>query len=558
MIKLNFYFFWFLIMVFMSMMIFLLTIYFIYFNKAYMLEYNIFNFNSISFYYVIFLDWISLIFCSVVLFISSMVILYSINYIGNYTYSSYRFLFLVILFIFSMILMIISPNLLSIMLGWDGLGLVSYCLVIYYSSMKSYLAGLITCLTNRLGDIGLLISICWLMSYGSWHFIYYNCYYDNYIFYLVIISCFTKSAQIPFSCWLPAAMAAPTPVSSLVHSSTLVTAGVYLLIRFYNSFHFNNYLFLFISMMTMIFSSLCSVYEFDLKKIIALSTLSQLGLMMSFLFMGMVDLSFFHLLTHAMFKSLLFLCSGIFIYYMNDNQDIRMMGSVCIFMPFVTSCFNISNLTLCGIPFFSGFYSKDFLIENMSFNMLNFNMFLIFYFSLGLTSCYSFRLLYYSMICNFKFISMNFIYDNFSLMKISIFILTLMSIFTGCFLMWLMNFDLVFIMLPMKLKLLSFLSVFLGIWFGLELINFNYLFNLNFYIFNGLMWFMYGYSFYMYKYTYNYSILISNQISNWGEYYGGYGLSMYLLKISNFIQFYSSNNLKVFMISFLMWFIYLI
>nr|YP_010363467.1 NADH dehydrogenase subunit 5 [Atkinsoniella flavipenna]UNZ12568.1 NADH dehydrogenase subunit 5 [Atkinsoniella flavipenna] len=557
MMKINFYFYWFMIMLLMSMIFFTLGLMFMYMDYTMLFEWKIFLLNSVPVYYVILLDWISLIFSSVVLFISSMVILYSINYIGIYSYSSNRFLFLVILFIISMILMIMSPNLVSIMLGWDGLGLVSYCLVIYYSSMKSYLAGLITCLTNRLGDIGLLISICWIMSYGSWHFIYYESFFNSYICYMVIISCFTKSAQIPFSCWLPAAMAAPTPVSSLVHSSTLVTAGVYLLIRFYNTFNFSNYIFLFISMMTMIFSSLCASYEFDLKKIIALSTLSQLGLMMSSLFFGMVDLSFFHLLTHAMFKSLLFLCSGIFIFYMNDNQDIRMMGSVCIFMPFTTSCFNISSLTLCGIPFLSGFYSKDFLIENMSFNSLNFIIFLMFYFSLGLTACYSSRLFYYSMICNYNFICYNFINDNFNLMKISIFILTLFSIFTGGMLMWFMNFDMTYIVLPFKIKMMSLFIVILGLWLGLEFCNFKYMFMLNYYLFNSYMWFMFGYSFFMFKLTYKSSIMSSYQVSAWGEYYGGNGLSFYLLKLSNFVQYYSSNNLSVFLISFLMWFMYM-
>nr|YP_010743025.1 NADH dehydrogenase subunit 5 [Anagonalia emeiensis]WEU75306.1 NADH dehydrogenase subunit 5 [Anagonalia emeiensis] len=558
MLNKNYYIFWFSIMLFMSIFMMLMSLYMIYYNKSYMLEYKIIYFNSISFYYVLLLDWMSLIFSSIVMMISSMVILYSLNYIGVNTYNSNRFIFLVIMFIFSMIIMIFSPNLLSIMLGWDGLGLISYCLVIYYGSMKSYLAGLITCLTNRVGDIGLLICICWMMSYGSWHFIYYNYYYNSYIFSVVIISCFTKSAQIPFSCWLPAAMSAPTPVSSLVHSSTLVTSGVYLLIRFYNIFNFSNFYFLFISMMTMIFSSFCAIYEFDLKKIIALSTLSQLGLMMSSLFFGLVDLSFFHLLTHAMFKSLLFLCSGIFIYYMNDNQDIRLMGSVCIFMPFVTSCFNISSLTLCGMPFLSGFYSKDFIIDNMSFNSMNMIVFMMFYFSLGMTSCYSSRLFYYSMVYNYKFMTYNFIKDSFLFMKISIFILTFFSILTGSMLMWIMNFNLIFILLPFNIKFLSLLIFIFGFWIGLELFNFYYFNNLNYYLFNSYMWYMYSYSFFLYKYIYKYSLLNSYQVSCWGEYYGGYGMSFYLLKLSNFIQYYSLNNLKMFLISFLMWFIYMI
>nr|YP_010610922.1 NADH dehydrogenase subunit 5 [Anatkina vespertinula]WAP91756.1 NADH dehydrogenase subunit 5 [Anatkina vespertinula] len=558
MMKMYFNMYWFMFMFILSLMSFALAIYFCFMDYTMMLEWKVFYFNAVSMYYLILLDWVSLFFCATVMLISSMVILYSINYIGVMTNNSNRFLFIVILFVFSMLLMILSPNILSIMLGWDGLGLVSYCLVIYYNSMKSYLAGMITCLTNRLGDIGLLISICWIFSYGSWHFMYFNNFYSNYIFYMVVISCFTSSAQIPFSCWLPAAMAAPTPVSSLVHSSTLVTAGVYLLIRFSHCMNILNKYFLFIGVMTMIFSSLCACYEFDLKKIIALSTLSQLGLMMSSLFMGMVDLSFFHLLTHAMFKSLLFLCSGIFIFYMNDNQDIRMMGSVSSFMPLTTSCFNISNLTLCGIPFLSGFYSKDFLIENMSFFGMNFFLMMLFYFSLGLTACYSFRLFYYTMIMGTKTVSFNFMMEDLSLMKVSIMILTLFSVSTGCMIMWLLNFDLYFIILPFKLKILSLLLVVMGLWLGMEMNKFKYLFKLKYYIFNGYMWFMHSYSFYAYSITFKLSLATAYCLSYWGEYYGAVGLSLYLVKLSNFFQKYSNNNLKMFLMSFLMWFIYMI
>nr|QZZ18293.1 NADH dehydrogenase subunit 5 [Eupteryx adspersa] len=518
------------------------------------LEWEILSINSFGVYYVILLDWISLMFISVVLFISAMVILYSSDYMVVSGYSSNRFLFLVVLFIVSMFMMIISPNLLSILLGWDGLGMVSYCLVIYYNSMKSYLSGMITCLTNRLGDIGLLVSICWLMSYGSWHFIFYLDFYHESIFYLLIISCFTKSAQIPFSSWLPAAMAAPTPVSSLVHSSTLVTAGVYLLIRFFNQFNFNNKFMLFLSLMTMFMSSFCANYEFDLKKIIALSTLSQLGLMMSSLFLGMVNMSFYHLLTHAVFKSLLFLCSGIMIYYMNNNQDIRMMGLVSNFIPYTTSCFNISSMALCGFPFLSGFYSKDLIVELISMNFVNFFVFIIFYLCLGLTCCYSIRLFYYSVLFKNKHCPLCIIFENFSLMKMSIYFLTLFSVFFGCMMMWLMSLDLFFIMLPFYIKVMSLILVFLGIFFGSELsLMKGYIFNYSYYLFSN-MWLMYSYScylymyFYLFSYKYNYSL-------NWGEFYGSSGSSFYLLKISNLLQFYMFGNMKMFLLSFMVWFI---
>nr|YP_010996499.1 NADH dehydrogenase subunit 5 [Sophonia microstaina]WPC85241.1 NADH dehydrogenase subunit 5 [Sophonia microstaina] len=549
----NFYFIWSMIMLIFSISSFYLCISFNMNEYFLMLEYKLMSINSVSLYFVMVFDWISLIFMSVVMFISSMVIIYSYNYMGGLSYSSTRFLFLVILFIFSMILMIISPNLLSILLGWDGLGLVSYCLVIYYNSMKSYLAGLVTCLTNRLGDIGLLICISWMMSYGSWHFMFYLDFFDSYLYYLVFISCFTKSAQIPFSCWLPAAMAAPTPVSSLVHSSTLVTAGVYLLIRFFNFINFNNYMFMFLSIMTMIMSSLCANYEFDLKKIIALSTLSQLGLMMTSLFLGLVELSFFHLITHAMFKSLIFLCSGIFIYYMNDNQDIRMMGTVCMSMPITTSCFNIASMALCGIPFLSGFYSKDLILESSLFFNLNLFVFFMLYVSLGLTVMYSFRLFFYSMIYNNKFISYNFMNDKFSFMILSISFLTFFSVFCGSMIMWMINLDMMFITLPLNLKLLSIFMVMFGMWIGMECFNFSYLFSLKYYMFNSYMWYMYSHTFYGYKFSYSISSLLLTRLCLWGEYYGGMGMSLYLMKISFLFQNLINNNMKIFMISFIIW-----
>nr|YP_009947348.1 NADH dehydrogenase subunit 5 [Metidiocerus sp. ZB-2019]QOH91846.1 NADH dehydrogenase subunit 5 [Metidiocerus sp. ZB-2019] len=557
MFKNNLYYLWSAMLFFLSLVFFYLSLFLGYNNLIYFFEYNLHIFNSMSLCYLVLLDWISLSFSSAVLFISSMVLLYSLQYMGYLSYSSIRFLFLVLLFVFSMFLMIMSPNLVSILLGWDGLGLVSYCLVIYYSSTKSYLAGLITCLTNRLGDVGLLISICWMISYGSWHFMFYPGIYSDYIYLLVILSCFTKSAQIPFSCWLPAAMAAPTPVSALVHSSTLVTAGVYLLIRFYSYFSFNMYM-IFISLITMLMSSICALFEYDLKKIIALSTLSQLGLMMSSLFMGLTELSYFHLITHAMFKSLLFLCSGIFIYYMNDNQDIRSMGSVCINLPMTTACFNISSLSLCGIPFLSGFYSKDLIIENSLFNNLNLFVFIMFYISLGLTMGYSFRLFYYTMIYMNNHNPMSLFKDNFDYMKISIFMLTIFSVVIGCMIIWLMNFDLLFLLFPMYMKLMTLLLISLGGWVSFEGFFFNYLFFIGFYFFNNYMWFMYSHSYYLYNSFYYMSINSSNKVLSWGEYYGGMGISFYLLKLSNHCQIYFSSSLKIFLLMFIFWFVILI
>lgn len=227
----------------------------------------------------------------------------------------------------------------------------------------------------------------------------------------VVLAAFTKRAQIPFSSWLPAAIAAPTPVSSLVHSSTLVTAGVYLLIRF-NSFRVGTRFWgLIISLLTMFMAGLGANFEFDLKKIIALSTLRQLGLIMRILFLGNSSLSFFHLLTHALFKALLFMCAGNLIHSINNCQDIRYMGSLIGQMPLTISLFRISNISLCGLPFLSGFYSKDLVLEVLSMQQFNFFIYLVFFFSVGLTARYRFRLLYYTLFGSFNFLSFNMMGD---------------------------------------------------------------------------------------------------------------------------------------------------
>jgi len=301
--------------------------------------------------------------------------------------NGFRFVLLILLFIFSIIIIIIRPNLIRILLGWDGLGLVSYCLVIYFQNVKSYNAGILTALSNRIGDVALLLAIAWILNFGRWNYIFYlEILKSNYIIllirFLVILAALTKRAQIPFSSWLPAAIAAPTPVSALVHSSTLVTAGVYLLIRF--NYLINNFIrgkiLLLLGRLTILISGLGANFEIDLKKIIALSTLRQLGLIIRILSLGFYKITFFHLLTHALFKALLFLCAGSFIHNMINFQDIRLFGNFFNQMPLTSICFNISRLALCGIPFLAGFYSKDLILETICLLKINFLIFFIFFF----------------------------------------------------------------------------------------------------------------------------------------------------------------------------------
>nr|QHD19746.1 NADH dehydrogenase subunit 5 [Epilachna admirabilis] len=550
---------------------FSLSIYFMIFELVYFIEINLFSLNSMSVEYTLLLDWMSLLFMSFVLFISSMVIFYSESYMEG-ELNLKRFIMLVVLFVFSMMFLIISPNLISILLGWDGLGLVSYCLVIYYQNIKSFNAGMLTALSNRIGDVMLLMSIAWMMNYGSWNYIFYLEFFSLDIFmimisFFILIAAMTKSAQIPFSSWLPAAMAAPTPVSALVHSSTLVTAGVYLLIRFnlIITEHFMFFL-LFIGLMTMFMSGMGANFEFDLKKIIALSTLSQLGLMMSILALGGWMLAFFHLLIHALFKALLFMCAGNMIHNLLNCQDIRFMGCLYKKMPLTVSYFNISNLSLCGLPFFSGFYSKDLVVEFLSMSYMNFFVYFIFYFSIGLTVSYSFRLTYYSLLGSLNFFSLNMIMENSKIMLKSMGIMLFVTLFSGSFLSWLI-FDIpFFIILPFYMKIFTLMVILMGMILGLESskMNLNYiLMGLKFkfsFLFLSSMWNMPFISTLGLNYFF---IKIGSKLSKfldqgWIEYVGGQNLFFSIQNSSVYFQYFLKNNLKIYLMMLISWMLILI
>nr|QWB85801.1 NADH dehydrogenase subunit 5 [Arhopalus rusticus] len=535
------------------------------------IELNLLTLNSLTVIMTLLLDWMSLFFMSFVLFISSMVIFYSYEYMDN-DLNLNRFILLVILFVLSMMLLIISPNLITILLGWDGLGLVSYCLVIYYQNSKSFNAGMLTALSNRVGDVALLLSIAWMMNYGSWNFIFYLEFMKesdimNLITYLVVLAAFTKSAQIPFSSWLPAAMAAPTPVSSLVHSSTLVTAGVYLLIRFNYAFSMNLMLFLlFISSLTMFMSGLGANFEFDLKKIIALSTLSQLGLMMSILALGEYKLAFFHLLIHALFKALLFMCAGSMIHNLNNCQDIRFMGGLINHMPLVCTFFNVCNFSLCGLPFFSGFYSKDLMVEVMSMQFLNIYIYMIFYISIGLTVCYSFRLMYYSLLGDNSFLSLNCLNEKNFIMLKGMGGLIFFVIFSGSLFMWIMFSTPYFICLSFYLKIMTLILVLIGMYLGYEMGKFKMSYNmktlsyLTLSSFLAMMWNMpmistLGINYYPIFWGNIYTKIFDQ---GWVEYYGSQNLSKNLILSSKFMQLLSKNHLKIYFMMMIYWIIFLL
>nr|YP_008474366.1 NADH dehydrogenase subunit 5 [Sasakia funebris]AFN29192.1 NADH dehydrogenase subunit 5 [Sasakia funebris] len=552
---------------FFMLLNFFMMIYFIMNNMMLFIEWEVISFNSMNIVMSILLDWMSLLFMMFVFLISSSVIYYSKSYMSS-ELNLNRFIILVLLFVFSMILLIISPNMISIFLGWDGLGLVSYCLIIFYQNIKSYNAGMLTALSNRIGDVMILMLISWMMNYGSWNYIFYlyfmkNDYSMKIVGLLVILAAMTKSAQIPFSSWLPAAMAAPTPVSALVHSSTLVTAGIYLLIRFNMllvDLIFLKMLLLF-SGLTMFMAGVCANYEYDLKKIIALSTLSQLGLMMSILSMGFSDLAFFHLLTHAMFKALLFMCAGVIIHMMNNNQDIRFMGGVSLYIPFTSLCMNISNLALCGIPFLAGFYSKDLILEMVSMSNLNLLIFFLYYISTGLTMFYTIRLLMYLMINDFNLLSLYSLYEEDYVMLKSMFMLLFMSLISGSMLSWLIFSYPYMIYLSFNMKMMVIYVMLIGLFLGglisnMEIFSINkFLMTYNLSMFLTMMWFMPSLSTYGFNYKFlSFSQKLSQNIDmGWSEFFESQGMYKILKNYSIINYVYQLNNFKIYMFSFMLW-----
>nr|YP_011017401.1 NADH dehydrogenase subunit 5 [Amblyomma parvum]WQF69064.1 NADH dehydrogenase subunit 5 [Amblyomma parvum] len=480
---------WSMFLVTVSMIFGMFLLIFFYKNFMIIVEYFLCSINNVDYKLYFLFDWISILFSMIVLLISSMVMLYSNSYMKN-DKNKFSFCWIVLLFVFSMILLILMPNMFMIVLGWDGLGLVSYCLVIHYQSINSYNSGMMTIISNRVGDVMIVLSMIFFVSFGSFDF-FSNLEIELICGILILVAGLTKSAQIPFSAWLPAAMAAPTPVSSLVHSSTLVTAGVYILMRFSYLFEFNIFstTLLKISLLTMMMAGINAFFEIDFKKIIAFSTLSQLSMMMIIMSIGYMEMAFLHLVMHAIFKSMLFLCAGFVIHSFQGIQDIRMLGNFLKFSPFISSCFMISILSLVGFPFIGGFYSKDLIVEFFFFK--NNNLFMIAIFLAGIMSTffYCLRITYVLLIkgnLNLSITSPHF--EPF--MFVPIFVLSMIVLVSGNFVLWITipNFSLIYVNLVLKnlTIIMMMLAVFMFIILMLNYKNKKFL-NLDFFF---KIWFL--------------------------------------------------------------------
>jgi len=416
------------------------------------------DFGHIKVNWIFLFDSLSLWMMIVVSLISLCVHVYSVAYMGNDPHQP-RFFSYLSLFTFFMLILVSAGNYLQLFVGWEGVGLCSYLLIAFwYNRIAANKAALKAIFLNRIGDLAFVIAMLLILYvFESLDFAiilqrieYLN--YTNFIFFstqfniFVLICTFFfigavgKSAQIGLHTWLPDAMEGPTPVSALIHSATMVTAGVFLIIR--SSFLFEyaeNVLLIvvFIGALTSFFAASAGLLQNDIKKIIAYSTCSQLGYMIFACGLSAYHVSFFHLVNHAFFKALLFLCAGSIIHALNDEQDIRKMGGLVNFMPFTYIVMLIGSLSLAGFPFLTGFYSKDFILEVAFVTITPTGLFSYW---LGMitvffTAYYSFRILFLVFFINPQGYKINYItiHEVSWHMGLPMFFLALGSIFFGFF-----------------------------------------------------------------------------------------------------------------------------
>ncbi|MFZ9233278.1 MAG: NADH-quinone oxidoreductase subunit L, partial [Hylemonella sp.] len=358
-------------------------------------------------------DGLTAMMMCVVTFVSLMVHLYTIGYMEEDDGYN-RFFAYISLFTFAMLMLVMSNNLLQLFFGWEAVGLVSYLLIgFWFNKPSAIFANLKAFLVNRVGDFGFILGIGLIAAYcGS---LDYNEVFakggelakitlpgTEWMLITVICICLFigamgKSAQFPLHVWLPDSMEGPTPISALIHAATMVTAGIFMVARMSPLFELSDTalnLILVVGAITALFMGLLGIIQNDIKRVVAYSTLSQLGYMTVALGASAYSVAVFHLMTHAFFKALLFLGAGSVIMGMHHNQDIRWMGGVRKYMPITWVTSLLGTLALTGTPFFAGFYSKDSIIEVAHFSTLPAAGFAYFAVLAGVfvTAFYSFRM----------------------------------------------------------------------------------------------------------------------------------------------------------------------